>query len=207
MKTLDDFKQTWRDKQHSFSEQGEYNTNHFEKIIRSRLKAHIKASFQYFWASFVLQLIVYALLTHVIVKYRLNKEVLLFSFAGILLYIPFTIMLMSKFKRMAQLKPDHVNYSSLYQSINQQKSLLTSFYQFKKAYESFLVPISSAIGVFVVFELYVPGGIKEHLTGAIILFLVTLGSCLTAIISENRKSFRQPISHLENLLEEFNSVV
>lgn len=207
MITLDDFKQTWNEKQASFPEQGSYNPEHLEKIVRSRVKAHTNASFQYFWASFVLQLLVYALLTHVIIKYRLNTEVLLFGIAGILLYIPFTIVLLAKFKRMAQPIDQQRDNHSLYKSILRQRNLLSSFYRFKKIYEFFLIPLSSAIGVFVVFELYVPGGINEHWNGAVIVFVITLGSCLAAIISENRKSFRQPIHDLEVLLEEFDREV
>lgn len=204
---LDDFKQTWSEKQSSFSDKGDYSQETLSKIIRSRMRKHMNESFRYFWASFILQLIVYALLSHVIVKYWHNKEIILVSITGLLLYIPFTFMLMHKFKHLSRFMSVQGNTNSLYDSILQQKALLTGFYRFKKVYEVFLIPMSSAIGVFVIFELNVPGGISENWTGATIVFLITLGSCLAAIISENNKSFRKPISHLQELLDEYNNGV
>lgn len=207
MISLESFKQNWNDNQNSTSTPGPYDQVTFGNIIRSRIKIHTNASFKYFWASFFMQLIVYALLSHLIVKYMNNNEILLFSSIGIILYVPFTIMLMHKFKRMARSISGKTNNNtkSLYHHILEQQELLTSFYRFKRIYEIFLIPLSSAIGVFLIFLLYVPGGISEHLTGASFVFLLTLASCQAAIVSENNKSFRKPIRHLQELLNEFNN--
>lgn len=205
MRTLDDFKQTWNEKQNSASDKGDYSQETLGKIVRSRMRSHMNDSFRYFWASFVLQIIVYAMLSHVLVKYWGREEIILLSVTGILLYIPFTFVLVHKFKRMARLMSVHGNNQTLYDSILRQKTLLTGFYRFKKIYEIFLIPLSSAIGVLVIFELYIPGTISENLTAAVIVFLVTLASCFAAIISENNKSFKKPIGHLEELLDQYKN--
>lgn len=206
MISLDDLKKAWNEGSNSLSVKDEYDEATLEQIIRTRLKKNTNASFQYFWASFGLQLLVYALLSHVIVKYWNVSEILLLSLTGMLLNIPFTIMLMQKFKSMARSMAGITRgKESLFQCILQQKAMLSSFYRFKRVYEIFLIPLSSAIGAYLVFSLYVPGGITEHWTGAVIVFLVTLISCLAAIISENKKSFKNPIQHLQQLLDEFSS--
>jgi hypothetical protein len=63
--------------------------------------------------------------------------------------------------------------------------------------------LSSAIGVFLTFKLFVPGGVQENSTGAIITFAVTLISCILAIRSENRRNFAEPLYQLEKVMEEF----
>ena len=159
---------------------------------------------RYFWASFGLQILVYALLSHVIVKYGSDDETLLFGIAGILLFIPFTVMLMRKFKRMAVTRPkDGSTGTSLRSYVQQQYSLLQSFYTFKKRYEFILIPLAAAIGIFLTFKLYVPGGALAYLTSAISIFVITVVSCALAIVSENKKSFEQPLNELQKIIEEF----
>ncbi|HEY6979060.1 MAG TPA: hypothetical protein VH396_22345 [Chitinophagaceae bacterium] len=205
MSTLEELKKIWEQKQDAGTATATYTNASFEKIIKTRVKKHTKNAFQYFWASFTLQIIVYSLLSHVIVKYGQDKPILYFAVAGVLLFIPFTIMLMRKFKKLATAKPvqeENAN-ASLYDYVLHQQTLLYSFYNFKKWYEFFLTPLSCAIGVSLVFELYVPGGVTEHWPGAVIAFIISLISCIAAIYSENKKSFIQPIHQLQNILDEF----
>ena len=160
---------------------------------------------RYFWASFTLQIIVYALLSHVIVKYWSDTEVLGLSILGILLFLPFTIMLINKFKSIARIKLSNITETFMHQYVLRHYQLLLSFYRFKKRYELLLIPLSSEIGIIVSFKLFVPGGIYEHTTGAAITFIFTLISCALAIHSENNKSFKQPLQQLQDILEEFKS--
>ncbi len=159
---------------------------------------------QYFWASFILQIIVYALLSHVIIKYGSDTAVLGVAAGCALLYVPFTVMLLRKFKQLAVLKmgEEHTASLSIYEYISRQHALLTGFYKFKKAYELFLIPLSSAILIWIFFRIYVPGGIMAHPLGALICFILTLVSCIVAIIMENKKRFEQPISQLKEILHE-----
>jgi hypothetical protein len=111
---------------------------------------------------------------------------------------------MRKFKKLVTQKPlqQHAE-ASLHDYVFRQQALLRSFYIFKKWYEMFLIPLSCAIGVTLVFELYVPGGVHANGQGAVITFLITLASCIAAIYIENKKSFTLPIKHLQTILDEF----
>lgn len=204
MSTFDDLKTAWEHHQ-TPAPASSYTRDALERIIRSRVKKHIKKPLHYFWASFTLQIIVYALLSHVAMKYWQKTDVVWFAVAGVLLYLPFTVVLIRKFKKLASEKPvRHADIgASLYNYVHRRQTLLRSFYRFKKGYELFLIPLSSAIGVVLTFELYVPGGIQGHWPGAAIALAVTLVSCAAAIYSENRKSFIEPIRQLQNILDEF----
>lgn len=205
MITLEELKTKWEEKQSVLPVLPEYEHVFLEKIIKDSARKHMKATMQYFWASFAFQVLVYALLIHVIITYWKDTEMRLFSIIGVLLYLPFTIMLMRKFKKMAIIRPSREEnaVTSLYNYVFHQHELLRSFYKFKKWYELFLIPISAAIGIILVFKLYVPGEVDKNWTGVIITFFITILSCAVAIRSENKKSFEEPIRQLQNMLNEF----
>jgi hypothetical protein len=203
MSTLEELREIWQ--QNGNVESGAFTQPSFDKLIKSRVSKHTKSSLSYFWASFTLQIIVYALFSHVIFKPGQTATVLYTSIAGLILYIPFTIVLLRTFKKLATEKPltqSEID-TSLYEFVSRQQALLRRFYHFKKWYEGFLIPLSCLVGVFLVFELYVPGGVNEYRQGATITFLVALASCIAAIYAENQKSFILPIKQLQAVLDEF----
>jgi hypothetical protein len=204
MSTLEELKNLWEANNAFVSTPPTYDHVALKKIVTARTNKHLNAAMQYFWGAFVLQIIVYALLGHVMAKYGGDRETLMFCMAGVLLFLPFTIMLMKKFKRMAVTKPeDRATGTSLSNYVFQQHTSLASFYTFKKRYELVLIPLSTAIGIFLTFKLYVPGGVAGHPTGAIMAFVITLLTCAAAIVSENRRNFERPLQQLQELLDEF----
>ena len=202
MSTFENIKKIWDENQHAGLQNPVYDQETFRKIVIARTKRNINKSMQYFWAAFVLQLLVYGLLSNVIVKHWSDQQTLLFSVLGIALFIPFTVVLMKKFKQMAITKPGN-GRTSLYNYVFSQQTLLRSFYRFKRRYELLLVPVSTAIGVFLTFKLWVPGGVMAYPGGALIAFAITIASCAAAIYSENRKNFRKPLENLRQLMKEF----
>ncbi len=205
MKTFEELKSVWDVNQNTLSASQAYDQPSLEKIFKSRVKTHTNAAMHYFWASFTLQIIVYALFSHVIVKHWSDIEILGLSIGGALLFLPFTIMLMKKFKAIASTELIDHTATSLHQYVLKHHVLLLSFYRFKKHYEFVLMPLSCAIGTILTFKLYVPDGVYEHLTGAGITFIVAVLLCLLAIRAENKKSFDQPIRQVQEILDEFKN--
>lgn len=204
MSTYNELKKMWSEQQEAASGPTSYDQNSIDKIVKARTKKSINVAMQYFWAAFILQIIVYAMLSNVMIKYGSDPETLMFASLGVILFLPFTIVLMTKFKAMAITKPEANNSdNSIYTYVLRQQKLLRSFYNFKRRYEVILIPLASAIGVFLVFKLYVPGGVQTHITGAVITFIITLISCGAAIIKENKKNFELPLQQLSALLRDF----
>jgi hypothetical protein len=203
MSTLDDLKKNWNETKAETSVPSTYDKASLEKIIKTRTLKNMKTSMHYFWGALTLQILVYALLSHVIIKNYNNVETVLLGVGGILLHVPFTWILMKKFRAMAVTKPEGNSSHSLYDYVLRQHSTLQSFYAFKKGYEIVLIPLSTAIGTFLIFKLFVPGGVANHMTGAAITFLLSLLSCVWSIRSENKKSFERPLDELRQTLEEF----
>jgi hypothetical protein len=205
MSTLEELKNEWELKERMKLNRPSYNEESFNKLIRSRVRKHTNAAMKYFWASFALQLLVYALLGHVMIKYWHQPLIVFVSISGILLYVPFMIVLMKKFKAIATTRLTDATDASVQVYVQRQYDLLHGFYRFKRRYEIFLIPLVSAMGVWLVFNIWVPGGVAAHLQGVVITFGITLISCIVAINSENRKSFEEPLRQLRNVLNEFNT--
>lgn len=202
MNTLDEFRKKWACQPVTRSESLDQQT--LERIFKKRVNTELKNSMQYFWASLVLQIIVYSLLSHVIIKHFSNTEIVMYSLAGIALYLPFTFILLKKFKSIASHRVQGNTAASLYDYTAHRYHQLLSFFSFKKKYEFILIPLSVAIGTLLSFSLFSPGGVMNHLNVAIIVFVIALLSCAYAIVRENKKSFTIPLEHLRQIMNEFN---
>jgi hypothetical protein len=202
MDTFDQFRKNW-------SETTEHSPHNLldkaaiHDIIKQRARSEKDIAMKYFWASFTFQIIVYALFSHVIVKYGGDVVVLRVCLLGILLFIPFTVMLLKKFKQMAVWKFNGERSNTVKDYISYHYTHLRSFYTFKLRYELILIPASCAILVWVFFRLYIAGGLLAYPVAATVFFLVALGACVVAIRAENKRNFMMPLRQFEILLEEF----
>jgi hypothetical protein len=207
MSTLDQFKKHWEQsgKVPADHREGLLDEAALRKIITSRVRKHTKASFGYFWASLALQIGIYALFSHLVIKYWSQTQILVLSLLGILLYLPFTIVLMRNFKRVARGRLQGSEQSSIHDYLSEQHQLLHRFFTFKKRYEMMLIPFSAAIAVVLIFTLYVPGGVRAFPLGAFVTYSLTLLSCYWAIRNENKKSFIEPLQRLQAILQEYQA--
>ena len=203
MSTISDFRCLWQKNNPDAGSHKALDSHGLAQIVRTRTRKHLNVVMRYFWASFALQLLVYALLSHTIIKYGGDWQILMAGIAGIILFIPFTVVLMVKFKAMAVTRlRDKPSGASIHAHVARQYELLASFFRFKKYYELLLIPIATAIGTFLTFKLYVPGGVFAYQGAAWLIFGVALIGCIAAIKKENKKSFEQPLKELRQIKEE-----
>lgn len=203
MSTLDDYKKIWCKNNPIVASEGNYDLKSFKNMIRIRIKKQNNRIFGYFWTAFALQNIFYGLLCYVMIRYGSDLLIFVLSLAGVLITIPFTVYMMKRYKQLAVNKLNRDSNASIYEYISRQRDLLLDFFKFKKAYEWILIPFSTAIGIVLVFDLFLPGGVLASPEVAIILFMLTLASCYFAISSENKKYFIQPLDDLQAILDEF----
>ena len=204
MPTLDELKKGWATATPPPAPNQQVDRAGLQAIARARSARSVNQAMQYLWASLTLQIIVYALLSHVFIRFWGVRAVQGLCLAGVLLYLPFTLVLLRQFKRVARTRPAAPAAGfSLQAQTQQQYDSLRAFYQFKRWYEWLLIPLSTALGVWLTFWLYVPGGVPQHLPGAACTYLLALLSCGYAIQRENRVHFEQPLQSLKDLLDEF----
>jgi hypothetical protein len=194
--SIDEMKTQWNKDQ----VRGSLDEATLQKIVKSRVRKHTGTAFKYFWAAFALQILVYSMLTHVIIRYWDNPTMTLPSLLGIAAYIPFTVLMMRRFKSIAV-----VGQSSMRTYVARQIEILQGFYQFKRNYELVLIPLATAIGTFLVFELYVPGSVWAYPKGALITFFASLASCIIAIQAENKRAFEGPLSQMKSISDELDA--
>lgn len=202
---LDELKHKWqRDKKQAPAPLA-YDAESFAAAIKSRSKKNKNIAMRYFWGSFTFHLIVYGFLAHVMIKYGADTEILTAGIVGFVITVPFTAVMMKRFKKLAVIRLRQTYAPSIRAYIQKQYDTLGGFFTFKKRYEWFLIPLQCAIGVFITFRIFVPGGVLEHPLGAFITFALTLWSCVAAIRIENRRSFEGPLRDLRQILDEYKS--
>jgi len=206
MSTFDELKKTWNEAQPSSVEHSKIDNEAMFKMIKMKSKKQLKGPMHYFWGAMFLQIMLYAILCHIIIVYHDDIRILIMGIVGCLIYIPFTVTMVRKFRTLAIVKPDNQNESgaSLRDYVSKQKEIIQEFYDFKTKYELFLIPFSAAIGVYLFFTIFIPGGITKYWGGALFTFVVTLGTTVLTILAENRKQFRKPISELQQIIDDFN---
>lgn len=206
MATLDQLKKGWQTNPTTSMETPHYDQAALLAITRERSVRQVNRAIQYFWASLTLQIIVYGLLSHVLVRFRGTTDIQWLCFLGVLLYLPFTVVLLGQFKRIARANPgQQADSFSIEANTQQQYNNLKGFYRFKRNYEYWLIPLITALGVYLIFRLYVPGGVSQHLTGSTTTYLLSLLACGWAIRRENNNHFKQPLGELEQVLDEFKN--
>jgi len=204
MELYDDLKRRWKEQPQVNPSQA-YDPASFGRMIKSRVRKHTDRAMQYFWSAFTLQLILYGLLGHVMIIHWLEGKLFVASLIGILLQLPFTYMLMKKFKAIAVTRPKDDASSSLYQYVRTRHHLLQEFYLFKRNYERFLVPLSTILGCYLVFELYLPGQILNYWNSIWVPIVITIISCAVVIMQENKNNFEEPLKQYESILKEFET--
>ena len=203
MSALDELKRKWCENRNVLTANSSYDVESFRNLVQVRIKKQNKMIFRYFWSAFALQNILYGLLCFVLIRYGYEPLVFILCIAGIFITLPFTVVMMKRYKQLAKSKLYRDSNASIYDYVSRQRDLLLDFFKFKKSYETILVPLSSAIGVVLTFELFVPGGVREFSEGAMIAFALTFLSCMYAIRSENQKSFILPLEDLQDILDEY----
>lgn len=209
MENIKDFKHAWN-RQNAVSDAERIDRATLLSMSSSVANKQKSVVMQYFWGSLTFHIIVYAFLTHILVLHRDDQGLLLACLAGWLMYLPFTLLLLRSYKRMAVLNPRGVEKveasagAPIRSYLLEQRALLSGFYRFKKGYELLLLPLSSALFVWIFFRLYLPGGMQGHPLSTLLLFLLVLAGCTAAVVAENRRNFRRPLKHYEQLLKDLD---
>lgn len=202
MENLDQLKQKWA---HALAHLGPFDEASMRKLVKSRINKHTRQAYNYFWASFVMQILMYAMLCHVTIRFWNNPSIVAPAIGGMLLFIPFTVVLMKKFKAMAVTPLGGTESSSVLSYVQEQRNQLASILQFKIRYELVLIPLINAVGVAVPIGMYMQGGLMGNLGLATGLYFLSLVVCYFANRSENQKSFIAPMKRLDGVLEEYQT--
>jgi hypothetical protein len=207
MENFDEIKKLWNENKVVEKCNTPVSKDYADQLISNRIKK-VKSNFrEYFWTSFIYQNLVYACLAFLIVRYFNRPDIAILSAAGILLYIPLTIVFMKKFKSAFLLNKEGVAFSNddIYLNIKNSYTRISEFFRFKKRFDWIIVPLNCVLIVVINFILFVPGGVMANITAGIILLIVWLAIFIIAIRFENKKKFSEPLHQLESILDDFKN--
>jgi hypothetical protein len=176
-------------------------------IISSRVRKEFKTVSQFVWAALVYQNILYAFLTHTLIRHWGDIQIMLLCLAGGALYIPLTVALLRRVRTLYR-PPSEAPGSpvpDVFHKVEGEYARLADFFQFKKRMDWIGVPVSCAIIVLVTFTLFVEGGAKGNPLAAFAFFALWVGMSLIAIRAENRKRFISPLRNLEQVLDDLKN--
>ena len=198
METLDQIKDLWNTNQQTGT--SALSKDQMNAVIRSRVNKEKKGIAEYFWVAFVFQVMLYSFGCYLIVKYWNDLQIVLPAAAGILMYIPLTIVLMKKVAGMFNIRPDYAG--DIRSGIYNQRHMLQSFYTFKKRFDVVSILVNSFILVWILFRLYVPGSVEENTFWAVVCFVLLVLMYAIAAWFENRKHFIRPLTEFDGILED-----
>ncbi|MBL0742059.1 hypothetical protein [Chryseolinea lacunae] len=174
--------------------------------IRKRLAQERRTVMEYFWAVFVYHIILYALATHVVIKFYGNTLVMILASACAVLHVPFTMVLLKKFKAMCVARAAETAHEvSAY--VAQQYEQVQAFFILKKRFDLISIPVTCGCMAATIFEGYVPGGIANNVLATLVVFALLFGAFVWATRLDNRKRFEKPLVHLDMIMKDFSATV
>lgn len=207
MKKFEDIKQIWECEHNKVENLQTYDENAIETVIKNRIKLHKSTVMKYFWTTFILQLAVYAIFSHLFVKSLFSDTILWPCLIVIILFIPFTTVLLKKYKAIAVAKLNDDSGSSIKQFLQEHKAHLEGFYNFKKRYEWVLVPVCSATLAIIYFQKLANPDNSYTWMVATLIFLSSSLIWYVLIRWQNKKSFEQPLDEINETINEFTKDV
>jgi len=203
MKSFDEIKNVWKESKSMDSGSPALDAETMDKYVKIGMKKVRNSTMEYFWGTFIYHILIYALFGHVFIRFWGDLYLMGLSLAGILLYIPFTTLMMKKFKRMCS--PGAGNSENIQQYLKHQHRLLSEFFRFKRWFDWIGVPVSAIFFVLIIFSLYVTGGFGENLLAGILSCIAVISLLAPFVHAENLKSFIKPLNKLESLIKEMDS--
>ena len=202
METLEDLAKCWKVQKHP--SYAPLNTEVVGSVITMRAKREQRAVREYFTVSFFWQLLVYAFMSHFIIRFWGDWQFTGWCMAGIVLYVPFTVIFMKKFKAMGirDFGKHGLPVQDIYNNLKTRHTLLTEFYHFKSYFDWIGIPLSCFILLVILFKLYADSGVETHVMGASILYAFILGLFVVATWFENKKRFKEPLHKLKLLIQD-----
>ncbi|MDO6430446.1 hypothetical protein Q4E93_07605 [Flavitalea sp. BT771] len=201
MNSFDEIKGLWA--KNAASEASLLGKEKVAAVVRSRIRKEKKAIAGYFWLALSYHILIYSSVCWLFIKFRGDNQVMAMCAAVAALYIPFTIVLMRKFKAMY--RPDATaKLLDIRCSVRRQYELLSQFFILKKRFDLGGIPITCLVLEGVLFKLYVPGGIIAHLPAALAVYTGIVLIFGTAAWFENRKHFIRPLRRLGFILKDID---
>ncbi|HVW97175.1 MAG TPA: hypothetical protein VHA56_14485 [Mucilaginibacter sp.] len=204
MDTLDNIKQFWLLNNQQDTDNNNLNKESMKRIIEPQIKKEQRYIKEYFWAFAFWQILVYAVLTHFIVRYWGDWQFIFCCVTGVLMFIPYSITFhksLSCWHRPAN-APD-APLRNIHGDLKAQIKQVSIYFQFKKRFD--LVGIPVICGVLAVIMMKVTPVPHTFLGGLITFGIVFFAFARTTHV-QNKNNFELPLARLRLLLSDIEDL-
>jgi hypothetical protein len=209
MTSFTEISNCWRSNDSRQSVNPPINHQAVNKWINAGMKKQQKTILEYLVLSGFWQWLIYSALSYLIIRFWGNGYFAIYCIGLILLYIPFTIVFIRKFRWLRIVRYDDPGLGELniYHVLNIQYKTLNDFYYFKKRLDWFTIPGNCFVICMIIYQYgWIPSLTQNALPG-LIIFSFYLVAFVIATVMENRKHFINPIKRLNLLIREWNEEV
>ncbi len=199
METFDDIKKSWDNEQ--YKAPNPLTKASVDSIILSRIRSEKKTLIEYFWSSLIYQNLIYGFGTYFVIKYWNDLQFVLPMLSVMIIYIPFTLFMIIRFKGMLNSEAvKNSNQLSALVFVANLHTQLRAFYALKRKFDWVTVPLCCMVFVIIIFKVFVGSAAQVNLQTAIILFFAWFAMFMIAIHFENQKRFKKPLLKMELIL-------
>ena len=204
MKSFEEIQKCWKEQKGVSDNAVILSETALTKLIRSGVKKEQKLVWEYCIASGFWQWLVYASLTHFIIRFWGDWQFMISCLAVILLYIPFTVMFIKKFRnmRMVTFNKADLRSQNIHATLKTQYKMLHEFFSFKKKFDWLNIPFCCIMIVMILYKYGMIPSFKENIAASVSVFLVYALLFVIAIYVENGKRFKVPLQKLDMVIRE-----
>lgn len=209
MEEMDEIKKLWtRNSDQQMSTYTPINNTIMIDLIKSRIRKEKSKMFEYILALGVWQLLIYSFMSHVVIKYWGDWNIIKYALGGMLLYIPYTIVYAKKFtgKNLQSFARPNSPMKTIKSNLKNQYKQLNDFFNFKRKFDLVGIPLSCFVILMLLSNLNIIPEVEAHIAMAIALYLIYLAMFITATIIDNRKRFKKPLQQLKLVLKEMEEI-
>ncbi|MDO3643147.1 hypothetical protein [Mucilaginibacter sp. L3T2-6] len=199
MDTLDNLKQLWLQDSLETNTNETLNKETMEKIIKPQIKKEQNYIKEYLLAFAVWQILVYAALSHFMVRYWADRQFVLCCAIGILSFIPYSIIFHrhANCVKLRALKNPDAPLAGLQTDLSSQIKQVSSYFTFKKRFDYIGIPVISFVMMAIIMKV---SPVPHTITAGAITFGITLAIMARTTYVQNKNNFELPLAKLRLIL-------
>lgn len=205
MDTLDDLKQIWLQDSRQTNTNNAVNKETMKRIIKPQIKKEQNYIKEYLMAFAVWQILVYAALSHFMVRYWADQQFAFCCAIGILSFIPYSIIFhrhVNSVKLRAVSNPD-APLTDLQTDLANQIKQVSSYFSFKKKFDFIGIPVISFVMAAIIMKV---SPVPLTSTAGTIIFGITLIIMAWTTYVQNKNNFELPLAKLRLILADLQEI-
>jgi hypothetical protein len=205
MDTLDNLKQLWLQDSQETNTDNTLNIETMKKIIKPQIKKEQNYIKEYLLAFAVWQILVYAALSHFIVRYWADQQFALCCAIGILSFIPYSIIFHRHVNsvRLRAFKNPDAPLSDMQADLSDQITQVSSYFGFKKKFDYIGIPVISFVMMAIMMKV---SPVPHTFTAGAITFGITLAIMAWTTYVQNKNNFELPLAKLRLILADLQDL-